>query len=138
MLTRTLRWAYVVWIWCSFLAVIVQFFLAGLGVFGGAGGFDAHRNLGYALLFILLLSFLLALAARLPWRTIGLAFLLPVLVLLQSIFIQLWHDGQNTLAAFHVLNALLIFTICGLLALSSRAIVAAQPSAPMATGNPTQ
>jgi hypothetical protein len=138
MLTRTLRWAYVVWIWCSFLAVIVQFFLAGLGVFGGAGGFNAHRILGYTLLFILLLDFLLALAARLPWRVVGLAFLLPVLVLLQSVFIQFWQDGQNTLAAFHVLNALLIFTISGALALRSRAVVTAQPTAPEATGVPTR
>src|SRR5579862_4886626 len=139
MFTRAMRWGYVVWIWLSFLAVIVQFFLAGLGVFGGgANGFDAHRTLGYTLLFIMLLDFLLALAARLPWRIVGLAFLLPVLVLLQSFFIQFWEEGYTTLAAFHVLNALLIFTLSGFLALRSRGFVAAPVSASTATGTPAR
>jgi hypothetical protein len=127
---RALRWTYVVFSWLVLAAVVVQFFLAGLGVFGGPGGFQAHVLLGYSLLFIMLLALVLAFAARLPWRTIGLTALLPVLVVLQSVFISIWHAGLPVVAALHVVNALAIFTLTGLLALRShRYLTGAKPTA---------
>jgi hypothetical protein len=115
-----MRWTYVVFAWLILAAVVVQFFLAGLGVFGGTGGFQAHIALGYSLLFVMLIGLLLAFAARLPWRTIGLTALLPVLVFLQSVFISVWHAGLPDVAALHVVNALAIFSLSGFLALRSR------------------
>jgi Family of unknown function (DUF6220) len=128
-----MRWMYAVLAWLTLGAVIVQFFLAGLGVFAGFSNFEAHQMLGYTLLFVMLLDFFVALAARLPWRLIGLAALLPVLVLLQSIFVELWHDGATTVAALHVINGLAIFSFSGFLATRApRYIGAQQPSANVA------
>jgi Family of unknown function (DUF6220) len=124
MFTRAMRWTSVVFAWLILAAVIVQFFLAGLGVFGGAGGFQAHVTLGYSLLFVTLIGLLLAFAARLPWRTIGLTALLPVLVVLQSVLISAWHSGLLVLAALHVVNGLAIFSLAGYLAVRSREYIA--------------
>jgi hypothetical protein len=115
-----MRRTYVVFAWLILAAVVVQFFLAGLGVFGGTGGFQAHITLGYSLLFVTLIGLVLAFAARLPWRTIGLTALLPVLIVLQSVFIDVWHAGLPDLAALHVVNGLAIFSLAGFLAVRSR------------------
>jgi hypothetical protein len=92
--THIIRWIYVVSAWLIFVVVIVQFFLAGLGVF--AGDFQMHVALGYTIFFLMLLVLVIALVARLPWRTLGLTALLPVLVFLQSIFIEAWSNGLAT------------------------------------------
>lgn len=128
-----MRWTYTVLAWLTLAAVIVQFFLAGLGVFAGFSNFEAHQMLGYTLLFVMLLDFLVTLAARLPGRVIALAAVLPVLVLIQSILIELWHDGATTLAALHVINGLVIFSISGFLATrAARYISAQQPTSKVA------
>jgi hypothetical protein len=112
--THIMRRIYVVSAWLIFAVVIVQFFLAGLGVF--AGNFQMHVALGYTILFLMLLVLVIALVARLPWRTVGLTTLLPVLVFLQSIFIEAWSNGLTYLAALYVVNGLAIFSLAGILA----------------------
>ncbi|HEU0027811.1 MAG TPA: DUF6220 domain-containing protein [Ktedonobacterales bacterium] len=120
MFTRAMRWTYLVWAWIILAAVIVQFFLAGLGVFAGVSNFQTHANWGYTLFFVMLLWLAPAFAARLPWGTIGLTALAPVLVLLQSVFIAMWHGGLPAVAALHVVNGLAIFALSGFLALQAR------------------
>ncbi|HEX8034516.1 MAG TPA: DUF6220 domain-containing protein [Ktedonobacterales bacterium] len=126
MFTHAMRWAYVVYAWIILAAVVVQFFLAGRGVFAGVSNFQTHANFGNTIFFVMLLGLVLAFAARLPWRAIGLTALLPVLVGLQSVFIEFWHSGQGGLAAFHVINGLAIFSLTGFLALRSRGYIAVQ------------
>src|SRR5262249_19523444 len=140
MLTRAMRWAYVAYAWILLAAVVVQFFLAGTGVFAGASNFQTHATFGYTLSFVMLLGLLLAVAARLPWRTIGLTALLPGLVGLQSPFIAFWHAGLTGLAALHVVNGLAIFALAGFLALRSRRYVAARApaSVTVSVGAPAQ
>jgi hypothetical protein len=135
MFTRAMQWTSVVYAWLILAAVIVQFFLAGLGVFAGASNFQLHATFGYTLFFVMLLGLLPAFAARLPWRTIGLTALLPVLVVLQSILISAWHSGLLVLAALHVVNGLAIFSLAGFLALRSRSYVPARqpPGVPAGT-----
>src|SRR5262249_3830353 len=111
MLTHAMRWAYVLLAWIILGAVIVQFFLAGLGVFAGASNFRVHASFGYTISFVMLAALLAAFAARLPWRTIGLTALLPLLVGLQSVFIAFWHGGLPALGALHVVNGLAIFVL---------------------------
>lgn len=125
MFTRAMRWTYLVFAWIILAGVIVQFFLAGLGVFAGVSNFQTHTNWGYTLFFVMLLWLAPAFAARLPWRIIGLTALAPVLVLLQSIFIAIWHGGLPAVAALHVVNGLAIFALSGFLALRSRAYLTA-------------
>ena len=137
MFTHAMRWASIVSAWIILAAVIVQFFLAGLGVFGGASGFQAHVTLGYSLFFVMLIGLVLALAARLPWSTISLTALLPVLVALQSVFIGIWHAGLPAVAALHVVNGLAIFSLAGFLALRSRRYVAMRQPTSEKVGVPT-
>jgi hypothetical protein len=126
---------YVVYTWIILVAVIVQFFLAGMGVFAGASNFQVHAMVGYSIFFVMLIGLLVALIARLPLRIIGLVALLPVLVLLQSVFIEFWHTGLAVLAALHVVNGLAIFSLAGFLALRSRRYLAVrQPISAKAGG----
>lgn len=138
MFTRVMQWTYVVFAWLILAAVTVQFFLAGLGVFAGASNFEAHRMLGYSLSFVMLIGLLLSFAARLPWRTIGLMALLPVLVFLQSVFIAFWHTGLPGLAALHVINGLAIFSLAGFLALRAHRQIAVRRPASARVGALTQ
>ena len=124
MFTHIIRWIYVVSAWLIFVVVIVQFFLAGLGVF--SGDFQMHVALGYTIFFLMLLVLVIALVARLPWRTLGLTALLPVLVFLQSIFIEAWSNGLAYIAALHVVNGLAIFSLAGILAVRSSVFLSAE------------
>ena len=117
MFTHVMRWIYVVSTWIILGVVVVQFFLAGLGVF--AGDFQMHEELGYTIFFLMLLVLVIALVARLPWRTLVLTALLPVLVFLQSLFIEAWNNGLGDIAALHVVNGLAIFSLAGILAMRS-------------------
>jgi hypothetical protein len=131
--TRVTRWTYLAFAWIILAAVIAQFFLAGLGVFAGGSNFDLHRDVGYTLSFVMLFGLLVAFAARLPWRIVGLTALLPLLVVLQSVFIVFWHDGVPAVAALHVVNGLAIFSLAGFLAVRSKKFIVAEKS----TSQPT-
>lgn len=127
MLTRSMRWAYVVFAWLFVALVVTQFFFAGLFIFG-AGSKDLHVGLGYSLFFVAILYTLFALAARLPWRWSGLTALLIVLVLVQP---MLATAPIPLLAALHPVNALLIFTLALYLAVRARQFIPGRMSASM-------
>jgi hypothetical protein len=131
-----MRWIYVVSAWLIFGVVVVQFFLAGLGVF--AGDFQMHVELGYTILFLMLLMLVIAVVARLPWKTLGLTALLPVLVFLQSLFIEAWTNGLGDIAALHVVNGLAIFSLAGLLAVRSPAFLFTEKSTSTKVAEPAQ
>lgn len=110
-----------------FAGVVVQFFLAGLGVFrtqhdaavGTAVGdsrfedsFSAHVTLGHVLLIVGALVFLAALVARLGRSRVLGALLLALLVELQSVFANV---GPSAFRALHPVNAILIFAIAAVL-----------------------
>ena len=101
------------------LGVIVQFFLAGLGVFriqDGASGshFDhvwgPHRALGNVLFIVALLVLVAALVARLGRTQVLLGLVLALLVFLQSI---LANNGPSWIRAFHPVVAVLILALAG-------------------------
>ena len=101
------------------LGVIVQFFLAGLGVFRVEGGasdsrfdhvFAPHRALGNVLFIVALLVLLAALVARLGRGQALLGLVLALLVFLQSI---LANDGPSWVRAFHPVVAVLILALAG-------------------------
>ncbi len=119
MFTRTMRWAYTTVAWILFAAVIVQFFLAGLGVFVGAQNFEIHAMFGALILLGALVAVVCSFVARLPWKLIGLGALLPVLVFMQGALLALGHAVTPALAALHPVNGLLIFWLSGTMALRS-------------------
>jgi len=101
---RFARWAHFVVVSLYLLAIVVQFFLAGIGFFTGEG-FGTHNDVGWAIHFVPVLALLLALVAWLPRLDIGLTLLLAVLGFIQPLLAE---EGDWA-GAFHPLNALVLF-----------------------------
>jgi small-conductance mechanosensitive channel len=101
------------------LGVIVQFFLAGLGVFRVQDGasssrfdhvFEPHRVLGNVLLIVALLVLVAALIGRLGRGQALLGLVLTLLVFLQSV---LANAGPSWVRAIHPVVAVLILALAG-------------------------
>jgi hypothetical membrane protein len=86
------------------LAVVVQVFLAGLGIFG-ATSFDPHESFGFTLHAILVLLVILAIAGPRTGRDIGMAAALFILVTIQIVLVSARDDAPG-LAALHPVLAL--------------------------------
>lgn len=117
MIRRTLRLIYVVLAWGYVVAVPVQVYFAGLGVFrvslgfisgrpGGGTYYATHITFGYLLGLIALGMLIIAPIAGFKRRTIGWAGLLFLLNLAQTLL--LWTGG-GTVRALHPANGILIF-----------------------------
>jgi hypothetical protein len=91
--------------------IAVQFFLAGLGVFGDQGktgsDFDPHRALGNVLLLLSLILLILAAVGRLGRPLVPMTAGLFVLMFIQGILAGVGEDTQ-VVGALHVLNALVL------------------------------
>jgi hypothetical protein len=107
------------------LGVVVQFFLAGLYVFGGTS-IESHRVLGFILAAAALLLVILALIGRLPRKTVLLTVLLLGLSVLQSVLVNV--DIEDV-AALHPVNALLVAFVAYVLMQRSRAYLASKMAA---------
>ena len=99
--------AYLVIAWLFLAVVIVQFFLAGLGVFG-AESFEAHRDFGGAFHLLALLLLVLAIFVRRNRTDIILSVVLFVIVTVQFSLPEARDDAPGV-AALHVVNALFIW-----------------------------
>src|SRR5918999_5260326 len=86
------------------LAVLVQFFLAGLAVFGSTD-WDPHAGVGFALTISTVILLVLAVVGRLPRR---LVFVTVLLVGLNALQLVLPNIDVSELAALHVVNAVAI------------------------------
>jgi hypothetical protein len=118
------RVAYLVAAWLFVLCVLVQLFLAGLGVFGGAQNFATHRDFAYIFGWLALVMVVVGLVGRLPRRmTVG-ALVLLGLMALQSVFVA-FRTQRPELAALHPVNGGLILLLGVWLALRARAFVPA-------------
>src|SRR2546425_4805278 len=107
-MVRNLRMFYVGWIGIIVGATVLQFYLAGYGVFGfkGLNDFGAHFVVGDLIGIAILLGIGLSFAARMPWRVtitnIVLFFLMFVPATLAPTRIQ-------GLSALHVGEGVLLF-----------------------------
>jgi uncharacterized protein DUF6220 len=106
------------------LAVIVQFFLAGLGAFGG--DWDVHSGVGFVVAIGSLLLLVVAAVARLPRRMFFVTLLLVGLNVLQ---IGLARIDVDELAALHPVNALVIVIVAYSLMQRSRGYLASKIAA---------
>jgi Family of unknown function (DUF6220) len=104
------------------LGVVVQFFLAGLAVFG-VRSYDAHRGLGYVLGLISLVLLALAIGAKLPRSMAALSTVLVALNAFQIVLIQIDIAEVN---ALHLVNALAIAFVANMLVHRSRRYLAAR------------
>lgn len=103
--------------WFFLAGVIVQVFLAGMGVFELAD-WTNHGNLGWGLSLVSLLLPLLALVSGVRQRTLGLATLLTVAAIVQPELALARHENP-IVAALHPVNALLVFWLAWLSARAS-------------------
>jgi hypothetical protein len=130
--------AVVAWIFAA--CILVQVFLAGMGVFDGPERFEAHRNFGYTFGWLTLVMVVIAAVGRLGRVLIGLSLLALVQFFLQSIFI-LFRESQPAIAALHPVNGVLLLVVAiaiGRIAWAGRrAAIRASTAAPDATATPT-
>jgi hypothetical protein len=89
------------------LCVFVQFFLAGLGVFG-AESFKAHKDFGGTFHGLALLLVILAVLVRRNRVDLTLVITLFVITTIQF---SLPEANDGYVQAIHVVNALLIYTV---------------------------
>lgn len=113
-------WIYRVLITVFAAAVVVQLFLAGLGLFRALPGerevashqtfedeFESHAALGWSLFLGALLLLIVILIAWTGPRSIGATFALAALAFVE----MLLPEATDWVAAFHVLNGVLILAV---------------------------
>jgi len=88
------------------VGIVVQVFLAGLGVFG-AESFDAHEGLGWMIHTAAILLFILALIGPRTGRAIGISFGLLALMTVQIMLVGA-RDDTPWVAALHPTLALFV------------------------------
>ena len=103
---KALSTAYSAMGWLIVALGILQFFLAGLGIFG-AESFSAHESVGWTVHTFTLLVFVLAIAGPRTGRDIGMGFVLAALTTLQVSLPGMRGDAP-WLAAFHPVLALAV------------------------------
>ena len=111
-MVRNLRWGYAGLFWVIMAAIVLQFFLAGWGVFAfdGLDEFLPHFIVGDLIGLAMLLGVGVAFAARVPWKTTGINAGLFLLMFLQAF---LAHVPVRGIAALHVVNGILILGLAG-------------------------
>jgi hypothetical protein len=141
MARRIARPVHVVVAWLLVAGLLVQVFLAGMGVFDSSSVFATHRDFGYTLTLlpvILVVTSLVGGFGRM--ETIGAAVMFGQFIL-QSVFV-LQRDSNPAIAALHPVNGFLILLIAVWLARDAwsqfRAAEDEQPAAePAASESPT-
>lgn len=126
------------------LAVLVQIFLAGYGIFSGrttdlghhakiveTSTLDAHRALGSLIVLVALLLVLAAAAAGYRGRDMAMSGTLLLLVVLQMFLAGLGADTGAAFGGLHAVNAMVIAGLSG--AVMARARRATRTPAPPAT-----
>jgi hypothetical protein len=120
-----MRLAYAMLAWLFFVGVVLQVFLAGIGLLGG-GDMSGHMGLGFLLPLITVPLLVLALGAHPDRRTLLLTSLLVVITFVQT-FLPGLRNEVPALAALHPVNALVIFWISLTIARAATAL-ARQPA----------
>jgi hypothetical protein len=102
------RFVYLALVWIYLAGILVQVFLAGMGLFGVAKDFEPHVGLGWVLHLVPVLLLIAAAVARVGSRLIWWNVALLVVQLIQPILATMRND-QPVVAAFHPVLALIIF-----------------------------
>jgi len=89
------------------VGLVLQVFLAGLGVFDDPSFFMTHRDMGYTLEAVALVCLVVAALARAGRSQVGLTALVLGLFFVQSILVGV-RDTAPMVAALHPVNGFLI------------------------------
>ena len=104
------RFAFVGVAWVLVAGLVVQVFLAGLGVFESLDRFVTHRYLGYTLELLPIVMVVVGLAGGVGRRSVGLAALIFGLFLIQSVLVGM-RTALPMVAALHPVNGFLILLL---------------------------
>lgn len=91
--------------WVVLGGLVLQVYLAGVGLFG-AESLDLHREFGFMLELPIFLMLILALVGRLGRRVIGMTAVLVVLMIIQAQILPALDGDLAWVAALHPVNAL--------------------------------
>ena len=104
------RVLYLILSWLLVAGLVVQVFLAGLGVFDDPARFAVHRDFGYWLSILPVLMILAALVGGMGRRMALLPLAVFGLFFLQSIFVA-FRTSSPMIAALHPVNGFVILLI---------------------------
>ena len=108
------RYGLAVVAWLFVGCIVVQVFLAGLGVFDGPGAFITHREFGYTFGWLTIVMVVLAAVGRMRRGLVGLTALTVLMFTLQSVLIAVRAD-YPLVAALHPINGMaLLFVSIGI------------------------
>lgn len=107
MARRIARPIHLVASWLLVLGLLVQVFLAGMGVFAGATNFATHRDFGYTLTLLPLLLVITGLVGGYGRGPVIVAAVMLGQFILQSILVY-QRDSVPAIAALHPVNGFLI------------------------------
>lgn len=110
-----------VWVAMYLVALVLQFYAAGLGLFA-ATGFDMHAMLGYALILGALILAILTAFARMGRSAVLMAVAVLFLTVLQPVLALLMRRLAPEVAALHTVIALAIFLVTLRIAYLSRRV----------------
>lgn len=115
-ITRVFQTMYIVITWLFALGVLVQAYLAGLGIFENAGWLKAHSGLGWSLGQFSILMLILLPLGRFPRKIVLLHLVLVLDVIIQVGLVSFFYAFHSSaLTALHPVNALVLFIISTLL-----------------------
>ena len=110
MARRIARPIHVVVAWLLVAGLLVQVFLAGLGVFDSSSVFATHRDFGYTLTLLPVILIVTSLVGGFGrWETIAAAVMFGQFIL-QSVLVSL-RDSTPAIAALHPVNGFLVLLI---------------------------
>jgi hypothetical protein len=115
---RIARQLHAVIAWVFVVALVVQVWLAGRGVFESPTVFATHRDVGYTLSLFPVVLLVLGLLGGMGRRVAILAVVIFGLFILQSVFVVM-RDSSPAVAALHPVNGFLIVLLAVVLARDS-------------------
>ena len=102
------RWLFLVLVWIYLAGILVQVFLAGMGLFGTSRDFEPHVGLGWILHLVPVLLLIAAAVARVGRRLLWWTTALLIVQFIQPLLALLRNDVP-LVAAFHPVLALIVF-----------------------------
>lgn len=120
----TARTVHLIAAWLLVAGLVVQVFLAGLGVFSSSTNFATHRDVGFMLSAVPIVLLVAGVLGGLGRGPAVLAVAVFVLFMLQSVFVAM-RTSNPAIAALHPVNGFLILLITLIIARESWAARAA-------------
>ncbi|HWH36991.1 MAG TPA: DUF6220 domain-containing protein [Candidatus Limnocylindrales bacterium] len=107
------RWArigFTLVAWLFAAGMVIEFYLAGQGLWATPGNYELHRNVGYLFGVLPLVLVVLSLAGGMPRLLVGASALLLGLTVVQVLLV-VWPDLDPNVAALHPVVGLFIVVL---------------------------